>query len=175
VSGLSRFKAKNHPQQTAKRVTSPRLFGPDVDPAEEIDDRGTPQEFFDELHEEFRFTLDVAASHFNRKCSKYFTAERNGLECVWDGERVWCNPPYSNIEPWVRKAWEHTGLTVMLLPANRTEQAWWQDLVEPHRDGGGASKYALHSWALEVYESWRRWASSEQSAAFWLRPFDFPR
>ena len=23
----------------------------------------------------------------------------------------------------------------MLLPANRTEQAWWQDHVEPYRDG----------------------------------------
>jgi hypothetical protein len=22
----------------------------------------------------------------------------------------------------------------MLLPANRTEQSWWQELVEPHRD-----------------------------------------
>lgn len=25
-------------------------------------------------------------------------------------------------------------LIVMLLPANRVEQAWWQDLVEPYRD-----------------------------------------
>lgn len=24
----------------------------------------------------------------------------------------------------------------MLLPANRTEQGWWQRLVEPHRDRG---------------------------------------
>lgn len=27
---------------------------------------------------------------------------------------------------------------VMLVPANRTEQAWWQDLVEPHRDQPGS-------------------------------------
>ena len=25
----------------------------------------------------------------------------------------------------------------MLLPANRTEQRWWQDLIEPFRDGRG--------------------------------------
>ncbi|MGN6609970.1 MAG: DNA N-6-adenine-methyltransferase [Jatrophihabitans sp.] len=57
------------------------------------------------------------------------------------GETVWCNPPYSDIEPWVAKAWdEHpaTGGIVMLLPANRTEQGWWQRLVEPFRDQPGS-------------------------------------
>jgi hypothetical protein len=56
---------------------------------------------------------------------------------------VWCNPPYSNIRPWVEKAWAEwlhgdVPLVVMLLPANRTEQGWWQDLVEPWRDRDGA-------------------------------------
>jgi hypothetical protein len=57
----------------------------------------------------------------------------------WAGERIWCNPPYSNIAPWVGKAWREVDalLVVMLLPANRTEQAWWQADVEPHRDRGG--------------------------------------
>lgn len=56
------------------------------------------------------------------------------------GERVWCNPPYSSIEPWVRKAWAETAaeVVVMLLPANRTEQGWWMDLVEPYRDRPGS-------------------------------------
>ena len=57
------------------------------------------------------------------------------------GERVWCNPPYSSIEPWVRKAWAEHGVAeciVMLLPANRTEQTWWRDLVEPYRDRVGS-------------------------------------
>lgn len=55
---------------------------------------------------------------------------------------MWCNPPYSNLAAWVAKAWdEHRRgcpLIVMLLPANRTEQPWWQDLIEPFRDGRGA-------------------------------------
>jgi hypothetical protein len=41
----------------------------------------------------------------------------------------------------VTKAWaEHsrTGVIVMLLPANRTEQTWWRDLVEPYRDRPGS-------------------------------------
>ncbi len=31
----------------------------------------------------------------------------------------------------------------MLVPANRTEQAWWQDLVEPYRDGRD-QRYNFH-------------------------------
>ena len=56
------------------------------------------------------------------------------------GESVWCNPPYSAIRPWVLKAWAEHDVAhsiVMLLPANRTEQGWWQELVEPHRDRPG--------------------------------------
>lgn len=50
---------------------------------------------------------------------------------------MWCNPPYSAIEPWVQKAWKSSAdLVVMLLPANRTEQGWWQRWVEPGRLDG---------------------------------------
>lgn len=55
---------------------------------------------------------------------------------------MWCNPPYSAIRPWVEKAWKSSPLCpviVMLLPANRTEQTWWQELVEPFRDRPGSS------------------------------------
>jgi len=63
----------------------------------------------------------------------------DGLTKSWRGERVWCNPPYSSLEPWVEKAWQEAigaPLIVMLLPANRTEQKWWQRHVEPYRDRG---------------------------------------
>lgn len=115
------FKAKNHPQQR-------------TNPA--VDDRGTDPELFRKLDERFHFTVDVAASPHNAKCSRYFTVDQNGLAQSWAGERVWCNPPYSNIEPWVRKAWRENALIVMLLPANRTEQGWWQRWVEPCRKDG---------------------------------------
>lgn len=53
---------------------------------------------------------------------------------------MWCNPPYSSIGPWVEKAHAEMAagceLVVMLLPANRTEQGWWQDHVEPYRLDG---------------------------------------
>lgn len=69
-------------------------------------------------------------------------AMRDGLYQPWRGPRVWCNPPFDDIEVWVAKAWveslvRHEDLEViaMLLPSNREEQEWWQHLVEPFRDG----------------------------------------
>ena len=124
------FKASNHPQQIGKRGAS-----------DEIDDRGTHPNDFSPLNERFGFTLDVAAAPHNAKCKRYFTRADDGLEQSWAGETVWCNPPYSDIGAWVRKAWleawDAEGI-VMLLPANRTEQRWWQDHVEPFRDRRGS-------------------------------------
>lgn len=119
-------KAKSHPQQIALR---------DVD---DVDDRATHPGVFEEFDHRFGgFTLDVAAAAHNTKCERYFTRDQNGLAQSWANELVWCNPPYSAIAPWVSKAWEEWEQTrgiVMLLPANRTEQSWWQQLVEPRRD-----------------------------------------
>jgi phage N-6-adenine-methyltransferase len=120
------FKANNHPQQTGKRGARP-----------EIDDRATPPEVFEPLHLRFGFTLDVCALPHNAKLPRDYTPDDSGLERSWAGQRVWCNPPFSDIWPWVAKAWRecHADLIVMLVPANRTEQQWWQQLVEPNRDG----------------------------------------
>lgn len=119
------FQARNHPQQPAKSF---------------VDDRETDPAMFAELDARFGFTLDVAAGAHNAKCARYFTAEQDGLAQSWAGERVWCNPPYSDIGPWLVKAWNEMlfgcELVVMLLPANRTEQIWWHQHVEPCRDKG---------------------------------------
>lgn len=120
------FSAQNHPQQQIRH---------------DVDDRGTTAEMFEWFSQLGPFTLDVAAASHNAKCSRFYTIREDGLRQSWANERVWCNPPYSNIAPWVQKAWEeHTvadGIA-MLLPANRTEQAWWQRYVEPHRDREGS-------------------------------------
>lgn len=127
---LAKFHARNHPQQT--------LVG---GPNHAVDDRATTPEVFDPLHERFEFSIDVSATPLNTKCPRFFTIEDDGLQQSWAGESVWCNPPYSSIGPWVEKAWEEherARSIVMLLPANRTEQAWWQDMVEPFRDREGS-------------------------------------
>lgn len=126
------FKGQNHPQQVGVRGAK-----------DQVDDRGTPPELFAELSERFGgFTLDAAAAPHNAKCERFFSIEDDGLEQRWTG-RVWCNPPFSNLAAWLQKAWvawadPHVELIVMLVPANRTEQAWWQNWVEPHRDRPGS-------------------------------------
>lgn len=132
---LLRFHARAHPQQVTK---GPGLFDlPPLPPGEDVDDRGTDPAWFAEIDKRFRFTVDVAAAEHNAKLPRYFDKTADGLAQSWAGERVWCNPPYSDIRPWVQKAWASftdTPLIVMLLPANRTEQGWWQEQVEPARD-----------------------------------------
>ncbi len=120
------FKAINHPRYRGSR--------PDVD------DRALPPEDFAKLQLRFGFTIDVCASMENAKLPRYVTAKQDGLKTNWGGERVYCNPPYSKIAPWMAKAWQETTcpLAVMLLPANRTEQGFWQDFVEPFRDRAGS-------------------------------------
>lgn len=124
------FKGKNHPQQVSVNGA-----------ADEVDDRGTPQDFWDELNETYGFTLDVAAAPHNAKTARFYTRQDNGLEQEWAGS-VWCNPPYSGLDAWLDKAWHEwwsgrcTSI-VMLLPANRCEQPWWQQQVEPFRDRTG--------------------------------------
>lgn len=145
---LAGFKASNHPQQIAKRGAR-----------DAVDDRGTDPAFIASLEERFgAFTLDVAAAEHNAKAPRFYTREDDGLDRRWSGN-VWCNPPYSDCGAWVRKAWDEwhrngmlsgsiqaamgdapapPQLIAMLLPANRVEQAWWQDLVEPFRDRPGS-------------------------------------
>lgn len=118
------FRAANHPQQVLFR-------GPRVD----VDERATPAELFAMLDRRFRFTVDAAALPYNAKLPRFWTPEIDGLAQDWRGERVWCNPPFSDIPPWVAKAASSGAeLVVMLVPANRTEQAWWHDHIEPHRE-----------------------------------------
>lgn len=143
------YKPKNHPHQTQKRG---------VDDA--VDDRETPADIYDPLHAEFGFTLDAAAARHNAKCKRFFARApwtpfearqvglwpeswvdhpeaiaMDGLSQDWpEGEAIWCNPPFSELYPWVEKAHGCRATVVMLLPANRTEQPWWQEFVEPYRD-----------------------------------------
>jgi len=86
------------------------------------------------------FDLDVAACAESCHGRRYYDKTQNGLTLPWFG-RVWCNPPYSDIAPWVAKTWAElargeVSCVAMLIPATRTEQRWWQDWIEPHRDRG---------------------------------------
>lgn len=88
----------------------------------------TPQDFFDDLNEEFSFTTDVCAVPENAKCTHFFSPEDNGLKQEWTGV-CWCNPPYGReIGKWVKKAYESDCTVVGLLPA-RTDTKWFHDYI----------------------------------------------
>lgn len=113
---------------------------------DEINERFTPRAFIEELCFEFHFDLDVA-SHQKSPAAKlikhFWTKKDDGLRRSWKGKRVWCNPPFDDLEAWVAKAHhevrakDRCPLVVMLMPAVRTEQPFWQQYIEPYRDQSG--------------------------------------
>lgn len=73
---------------------------------------------------ESRFGIDVAASEKNAKCERFFTKEQDALkqswECTVKTEWAFCNPPYDDIDVFLRKAWTqscHGVGCVVLIPA----------------------------------------------------------
>ena len=97
------------------------------------DNWATPQDFFDNLNEEFHFTLDPCANEENHKCDLFFTKEQDGLTKDWGEHVVFCNPPYGKeIADWVRYSYEQSQkpntTVVMLIPA-RTDTRYFHDYI----------------------------------------------
>ncbi|MBP7319557.1 MAG: adenine methyltransferase [Lachnospiraceae bacterium] len=96
------------------------------------DEWSTPQHTYDELNNEFHFTLDPCATEENKKCDKYYSEGKNGLLQDWNGETVFCNPPYSQIATWVKKCHDEGNkpntVVVMLIPA-RTDTRYFQNEI----------------------------------------------
>ena|SRR5882762_8103965 len=80
------------------------------------DDYSTPQDVRESLDSEFSFTLDP--------CPLQEVDFLAGLRS-WKGQRIFCNPPYSDIENWIRK-WHEADLAVFLVPS-RTDTYWWHE------------------------------------------------
>lgn len=92
----------------------------------------TPQKLFDELNEEFNFTLDPCATDENAKCNKHFTIEDDGLSKDWSKDVVFMKPPYGReIKKWIKKAYEESlnGATVVCLIPARTDTTYWHDFI----------------------------------------------
>ena len=90
----------------------------------------TPQDLFDELNEEFNFTLDPCCTNENHKCENYYTDSDDGLSLSWRGETVFVNPPYGrSIGRWVKKCYDenvnNNTLCVMLLPSRTDMESGW--------------------------------------------------
>lgn len=120
------------------------------------DEWATPKDFFDRLDAEFNFTLDPCATDENHKCPQYFTKEEDGLGKDWGGQRVFCNPPYSEISKWVEKAFYETRkdntLVVLLIPA-RTDTKYFHN-------------YILHRTEIRFVKGRLKFGNGKNSAPF---------
>jgi phage N-6-adenine-methyltransferase len=111
----------------------------------------TPRGLFDELHREFGFTLDGASEPGNGLLPLASTAES---PIDWTGHRVFCNPPWSNIRPFVEQA-PTAELAVFLVPA-RTNVAWFHralDLGATPRFFQGRPRFELPEHAGKGHNS----------------------
>lgn len=109
----------------------------------------TPQDFYNNLNEEFNFNLDPCSTHENAKCEKHFTIVEDGLKQNWGGYIVFCNPPYGReIKKWVEKASKESKKentkVVMLIPA-RTDTSYFHDYIY------GKAKEITREKAIEKY------------------------
>lgn len=97
-------------------------------------DYRTPPEFLRALKARLGvvgFYRDLAASD-DSVAPRFFSKEDDALTKEWvapEGEWLFCNPPYSNIGPWVMKASECSSNVAMLIPAS-VGSNWWKDSVD---------------------------------------------
>lgn len=83
-------------------------------------DLTTPRNLFIQLNRRFEFTMDGAASPDNALLPRYSSIEQ---QRPWAGERVFCNPPWSNIAAFIELA-PPAALAVLLVPA-RVNAKWF--------------------------------------------------
>lgn len=81
-----------------------------------------------------QFEIDLAADQTNTVAPAFYDVEIDALGMLWGSgspEWSWCNPPYTDISPWVAKAWQERQVgnqMALLLPAS-VGANWWRDWV----------------------------------------------
>ena len=80
----------------------------------------TPRDFFVALHDEYGFTMDGAATPNNTLLPRFSSEE---APRSWVGERVFCNPPWGNIRPFIEQA-ATAHFACLLVPA-RVNSRWF--------------------------------------------------
>lgn len=105
-------------------------------------DIATPPELLRAVERRYghRFEVDLAADAENTAAPAWYSLEDDALQHDWTehaGNACWCNPPYSDISPWVCKAAVSTldplraPWIAMLLPA-AIGSRWYAQWVYPH-------------------------------------------
>lgn len=99
------------------------------------DEWETPREFFDMLNKRFGFTLDPCASvnETSPKCEQFYTKEDDGLSKHWVGNVVYINPPYSEVDNWIKKAYHESrknATCVLLIPARTDKKIFHETIMK---------------------------------------------
>lgn len=100
-------------------------------PENERDTWRTPKYIFDYAQKIIgNIDFDTACDYENSLANPIFYESdiRDALACEWKGI-CWCNPPYSNISPWIEKAIISNAITVMLIPSPNGE-SYYGKLIE---------------------------------------------
>lgn len=98
---------------------------------------GTPISLFRKLDTEFNFTLDPCANknRIMKKSMKQYDIKDNGLIRSWGGERVFVNPPYGDLEVWIKKCsgeCHRADVIVMLIPARTDTKPFHSFIYHKH-------------------------------------------
>lgn len=100
-------------------------FDKNIQGTRDSDNYATPKKFYDQINAEYNFTFDPCPY-------KHDFTLWNGLECDWNGS-IYCNPPYSSIEPFVEKGIAeiqkgNAKKIVYLIPV-RSDTKYWHNLI----------------------------------------------
>ncbi len=108
------------------------------------DNWGTPHDFFEVVNREFNFDLDAAATADDTMCERFISPEQDALITPWDGQAVWCNPPYGTgsdgkaglLESFLargcQQSQEQHNTIVMLIPAYTDPKYWSKYVMQAH-------------------------------------------
>lgn len=100
----------------------------------------TPRWLFAALDREFGLSIDLACDDSNNVAGGFpqvapqCTREKDctcGLHQKFADYEIYCNPPYSNLMPWIRRfaqLAEDGNTVVTLLPVD-TSTAWWEEMI----------------------------------------------
>jgi phage N-6-adenine-methyltransferase len=91
----------------------------------------THPDVFASLHRIFRFTVDACASDANALLPRYWTEADSAFSQNWEGERVFCNPPFRRSREAMEKA-RTSAIAVVLTPVMTLSNAYFHSNRPDH-------------------------------------------
>jgi site-specific DNA-methyltransferase (adenine-specific) len=98
------------------------------------DEYETPPDLFKQACADYGIfpKLDVCATEENTKCIEYIEPSEDALSRDWI-DHFFMNPPYSQVEKWVRQAYimhKKYNITGLALIFSKTDTKWWHECIE---------------------------------------------